>query len=159
MFSYLWGSFRVRLQGLMKFIQLAWAITVYAISLQSTYNVLLVTPDFPNETKCIPTCMPGSSFMHIVTYKCIQKHYHVRKRKIIRDLRFILESKAPNITGSRLGLRTPSTSNIFTSSSCSFLLLSNIVIARVSTCRTQQVWKNIWMQRLYSCNARVFSSK
>jgi hypothetical protein len=29
----------------------------------------IVTPDFPKETKCIPICMPGSSFMHIVTYK------------------------------------------------------------------------------------------
>jgi hypothetical protein len=28
-----------------------------------------VTPDFLKETKCIPICMPGSSFMHIVTYK------------------------------------------------------------------------------------------
>jgi hypothetical protein len=63
-----------------------------------------VTPDFPKETKCIPICMPGSSFMHIVTYKCIQKQYHVRKRKIIRDLRSILETRAPNITGSRLGV-------------------------------------------------------
>jgi hypothetical protein len=26
------------------------------------------------------------------------------KKKIIRDLRFILETKAPNITGSRLGV-------------------------------------------------------
>jgi hypothetical protein len=26
-----------------------------------------VTPDFPKKTKCIPICMPGSSFMHIVT--------------------------------------------------------------------------------------------
>jgi hypothetical protein len=42
--------------------------------------------------------------MHIVTYKCIQKQYHVRKIKIIRDLRFILETKAPNITGSGLGV-------------------------------------------------------
>jgi hypothetical protein len=32
-----------------------------------------VTPDFSKETKCITICMPGSSFMHIVTYKCIQK--------------------------------------------------------------------------------------
>jgi hypothetical protein len=32
-----------------------------------------VTPDFPKKTKCITICMPGSSFMHIVTYKCIQK--------------------------------------------------------------------------------------
>jgi hypothetical protein len=30
---------------------------------------MCVTPDFPKETKCIPICMPGSSFMHIVTYK------------------------------------------------------------------------------------------
>jgi hypothetical protein len=28
-----------------------------------------VTPDFPKETKCKHICMPGSSFMHIVTYK------------------------------------------------------------------------------------------
>jgi hypothetical protein len=25
-----------------------------------------------------------------------------------------------------------------------------LFIARVSTCRTQQVWRKIWMQRLYS---------
>jgi hypothetical protein len=42
--------------------------------------------------------------MHIVTYKCIQKQYHVRKKKIIRDLRLILETKALNITGTRLGV-------------------------------------------------------
>jgi hypothetical protein len=34
----------------------------------------------------------------------IQKQYHVRKRKIIRDLCLILETKAPNITGSQLGV-------------------------------------------------------
>jgi hypothetical protein len=60
--------------------------------------------DFPKKTKCKPICMPGSSFMHIVTYKWIQKQYHVRKRKIIRDLRVILETKAPSITGTRLGV-------------------------------------------------------
>jgi hypothetical protein len=59
-----------------------------------------VTPAFPKKTKCKPICMPGSSVMHIVTYKCIQKQYHVRRRKIIRDLCFILETKAPNITDS-----------------------------------------------------------
>jgi hypothetical protein len=42
--------------------------------------------------------------MHIVSYKCIQKQYHVRKRKIIKYLRLILETKAPNITSSRLGV-------------------------------------------------------
>jgi hypothetical protein len=35
----------------------------------SANNSDTVTPDFPKETKCIPICMPGSSFMHIVTYK------------------------------------------------------------------------------------------
>jgi hypothetical protein len=42
--------------------------------------------------------------MHVVTYKCIKKQYHERKREIIRDLRYILETKAPNIAGSRLGV-------------------------------------------------------
>jgi hypothetical protein len=65
---------------------------------------MFVTPDFPKKTKCIPICMLGSSFMHIVTNKCIQEQYHVRKRKIIKDLRLILETKAPNITGNRLGV-------------------------------------------------------
>jgi hypothetical protein len=32
-----------------------------------------VTPAFPKKTKCITICMSGSSFMHIVTYKWIQK--------------------------------------------------------------------------------------
>jgi hypothetical protein len=63
-----------------------------------------VTPDFPKETKCVPICISGSSFMHVVTYKCIKKQYHERKREIIRDLRYILETKAPNIAGSRLGV-------------------------------------------------------
>jgi hypothetical protein len=42
-----------------------------AIKNQSSRPVLeqkrAVTPDFPKETKCKPICMPGSSFMHIVT--------------------------------------------------------------------------------------------
>jgi hypothetical protein len=59
---------------------------------------------FPKKTKCITICMPESSFTHIVTSKWIQKQYHVWKRKITRDLRLILETKAPNITGSRLGV-------------------------------------------------------
>jgi hypothetical protein len=107
----------------------------------------IVTADFPKETKCIPICMPGSSFMHILTYKWIQKQYHIRKRKIIRDLRFILEMKAPNITGSRLGLRTPSSSNILKAASSFW---ATLFIARVSTCRTKQVWGKTWIQRLYS---------
>jgi hypothetical protein len=28
-----------------------------------------VTPVFPKKTKCKSICMPGSSFIHIVTYK------------------------------------------------------------------------------------------
>jgi hypothetical protein len=30
-------------------------------------NATTVTPDFPKKTKCKPICMPGSSFMHMVT--------------------------------------------------------------------------------------------
>jgi hypothetical protein len=30
-------------------------------------ELLSVTPAFPKKTKCKPICMPGSSFMHIVT--------------------------------------------------------------------------------------------
>jgi hypothetical protein len=70
----------------------------------AVYARKTVTPAFPKKTKCITICMPGSSFMHIVTYKCIQKQYHTRKRKIIRDLRLILETKASNFTCSRLGV-------------------------------------------------------
>jgi cytokinin dehydrogenase len=33
------------------------------------YHAKVVTPAFPKKTKCIPICMPGSSFMHIVTNK------------------------------------------------------------------------------------------
>jgi hypothetical protein len=106
-----------------------------------------VTPVFPKKTKCKFICMPGSSFMHIVTYKWITIQYHVRKREIIRDLRLTLEMKAPNITGSRLGLRTPRTSNIFIAASS---FLGKLFIARVSTCRTQQVQGKVWMQMLYS---------
>jgi hypothetical protein len=65
--------------------------------------------------------------MHIATYKYIQKQYHVRKRKIIRDLCLILEKKAPTSQAVDWGLRTPSTSNIFTRLKSNFLLLSNIV--------------------------------
>jgi hypothetical protein len=42
---------------------------VSSLGTSSLTEELLVTPDFPKETKCIPICMPGSSFMHIVTYK------------------------------------------------------------------------------------------
>jgi hypothetical protein len=63
-----------------------------------------VTPVFPKKTKCKPICMLGSSFMHIVTYKWMQKQYHVRKSKIIRDLRLNPGNEGSNITGSRLGV-------------------------------------------------------
>jgi hypothetical protein len=45
------------------------------------------------------------------------------------------------------GLRTPRTSNIFKAASSFW---ATLFIARVSTCRTQQVWGKTWMQRLYS---------
>jgi hypothetical protein len=43
-------------------------------------------------------------FHAYIDIKVYKKQYHVRKRKIIRDLHLILETKAPNITGSRLGV-------------------------------------------------------
>jgi hypothetical protein len=52
-----------------------------------------VTPAFPKKTKCIPICMPRSSFMHIVTYKCIQKTVSRKKKKDYQRLRLILETK------------------------------------------------------------------
>jgi hypothetical protein len=38
-------------------------------AIDAKFSVFTVTPDFPKKTKCKPICMPGSSFMHIVTYK------------------------------------------------------------------------------------------
>jgi hypothetical protein len=88
-----------------------------------------VTAVFPKKTKCKPICMLGSNFMHIVSNKCIQKQYHVRKREIIR-VRFILETNAPTSQTVDWGLRTPSTSNIFTRLQSGFLFLSNIVYSK-----------------------------
>jgi hypothetical protein len=60
------------------------------------------TPDFLKKTKCIPICMPGSSFMQrLQTSQAVD-----------------------------WGLRTPSTSNIFTRLQSSFLLLRNIVYSK-----------------------------
>jgi hypothetical protein len=106
-----------------------------------------VTPVFPKKTKCKPICMPGSSFMHIVTYKWITVQYHVRKRKIIRDLHFILETKAPNITSSWLGVELH---NIFSKLHSSFLFLSNIVYRKGEHLSYSASVGKGWMQRLYS---------
>jgi hypothetical protein len=86
---------------------------------------------FSKENQLQPICMTGSVFMHIVDISEQQKQYHVRKREIIRDLRLILEKKAPNFTSNRLGgcVRLE-LSNIFTSLQSSFLLLSNIVYSK-----------------------------
>jgi hypothetical protein len=46
----------------------------------------IVIPVFPKKTKCKPICMLGSSFMHIVTYKCIQKQYHLRKKRRLSEI-------------------------------------------------------------------------
>jgi hypothetical protein len=37
--------------------------------LRGANSYVSVTPGFPKKSKCIPICMPGSSFMHTVTYK------------------------------------------------------------------------------------------
>jgi hypothetical protein len=74
-------------------------------------------------------------------HKCIQKQYHIRKREIIKDLRLILETKAPNSRSSRLGgyvCLEPATSSQDFRVASSFW--ATLFIERVSTCRTQQVW-------------------
>jgi hypothetical protein len=105
--------------------------------LQSSF----VTPDFPKKTKCKPICMPGSSFMHIVTYKWIQKQYHVWKRKIIRDLRLNPRNEGSKhhrpSTGGCVRLAPATSSQDFKVTSSFW---ATLFIARVSTCRTQQVW-------------------
>jgi hypothetical protein len=73
--------------------------------------------------------------------KWITVQYHVRKRKIVRDLRLILETKTPNITGSDWGLRTPRTpQHLHKDFRVASSFWATLFIARVSTCRTQQVW-------------------
>jgi hypothetical protein len=110
-----------------------------------------VTPVFPNKTKCKPICILGSCFMHIVTYKWIQKYYHVRKRKIIRDLRLDTGNEgSKHHRQSTRGCVRLALHNIFTSSSCSsFLVLSNVYSKGEHLSYSVSVGK-IWMQRLYS---------
>jgi predicted membrane metal-binding protein len=107
---------------------------------------------FSKETKCKPICMIGSSFMHIVTYKSIQKQYHVRKRKIIRVLRLNPGNEGTKLhkhsTGGCVRLELH---NIFTSSSCSnFLSLRNIVYSKGKHLSGWASVRKEWMQRLYS---------
>jgi hypothetical protein len=68
--------------------------------------------------------------MHIVTYKCIEKQYHVRKRKIIRDLCLILKRRLQTSQAVDWGLRTPSTNDIFARLQSSILFLSNNVYSK-----------------------------
>jgi hypothetical protein len=100
-----------------------------------------VTPVFPKKTKCKPICMPGSSFMHIVSYKCIQKQYHERKREIIRVLRLNPGNEGTKLhkqsTGGYVRLEPATSSQDFRLASSFW---ATLFMARVSTCRTQQVW-------------------
>jgi hypothetical protein len=83
------------------------------------------------KTKCKPICMSGSSFMHVVTNKCIQKQYHVKKEKDYQ--RFMLY---PGNEGSKHHRQStggcvrlaPATS--LQQLHSSFLLLSNIVYSK-----------------------------
>jgi hypothetical protein len=68
--------------------------------------------------------MPGSSFMHIVDINEITGTISRKKNEDYQSLRLILEMKAPNFTGSRLGV--PYAYNSTTSSHSSFLFLSNV---------------------------------
>jgi hypothetical protein len=90
--------------------------------------------------------MPGSSFMHIVTYKWIQKQYHIKKEKDYQ--RFTLN---PRNEGTKLHRQStggcahlaPATSSQDFKTTSSFW--ATLFIARVSTCCTQQVWgKDEW---------------
>jgi hypothetical protein len=103
--------------------------------------ILAVTPVFPKKTKCKPICMPGSSFMHIVTYKWIQKQNHIRKRENYQRFTLYLGNEGIKLhrqsTGGCVRL-APATSS--TNSRVASSFGGTLFIARVSTCRTQQVW-------------------
>jgi hypothetical protein len=109
-----------------------------------------VTPVFPKKTNCKPICMPGSSFMHIVTYKCIQKQYHVRKRKIIKIYLNPGNEGSKHHRQSTGGCVRLELSNIFSKLHGSFLLLSNIVHSKDEHLSYSASVEKIWMQRLYS---------
>jgi hypothetical protein len=108
-----------------------------------------VTPVFPKKTKCITICMPGSSFMHIVTNKCIQKQYH-EKGGLSEIYSLSWKRRHQTSQAIDLGLRTPSTRNIFSKLCSSFLFLSNIVYSKGEHLSYSASVGKVWMQRLYS---------
>jgi hypothetical protein len=65
------------------------------------------TPVFSKKIKCKCICMPGSCFMHIVIYMCIETVS--RKKGDYQSLCLILETKTPYSTSNRLRSRTPRT--------------------------------------------------
>jgi hypothetical protein len=89
--------------------------------------------------------------MHIVTYKCIQKQYHVKKEKYYQSITLNTRNEGSKhhrqSTGACVRLAPATSSQDFRVASSFW---ATLFIARVSTCRTQQVWGKTWMQRLYS---------
>jgi hypothetical protein len=51
----------------MKILRSLLSIEIEIREVYGKSGAYIVTPDFPKKTKCITICMPGSSFMHIVT--------------------------------------------------------------------------------------------
>jgi hypothetical protein len=112
-------------------------------------RALCVTPVFPKKTKCKPICMPGSNFIHIVTYKWITVQYHVRKRKSITLKSW--KRRLQTLQAVDWGLCTPRTQQHLRSIFIVvFLFLSNIVYSNGEHLSYSASVGKGWMQRLYS---------
>jgi hypothetical protein len=136
-----WGSrnpFSLVLKKFMKFVVKVWSFWEDA------------TPDFPKKTKCNPICMPGSSFMHIVTYKWIQKQYTYENGRLSEIYALSWKRRHQTSQAVDWGLHTPSSNNIFTNLHSIFLFLSNIVYSKSEHLSYSASVGEVWMQRLYS---------
>jgi hypothetical protein len=96
---------------------------------------------FSKENK-VQTYMHARINFHAYSWhKWIAETISRKKKGDYQSLRLILETKAPNFTSSRLGgyvCLEPATSSQDIRVASSFW--ATLFIARVSTCRTQQVW-------------------
>jgi hypothetical protein len=106
-----------------------------------------VSPIFSKKTKCIYVCQ--DLFSYISDIEVNIETISRKKRKIIRDLHLILETKAPNIhkqsTGGCVRL-APATSSQRLHSS--FIFLSNIVYNKGEHMSYSAIVGKVWMQRL-----------
>jgi hypothetical protein len=104
---------------------------------------------FSKETKCITICMSGSSFIHIVTYKWIQKQYHVKKEKDYQSI--TLDAGNEGFKYHRQSTRgcvrlAPATSSQQLHGS--FLFLRNIVYSKGEHMSYSASVGKVWMQSL-----------